>query len=124
MFPFIEFGMLSKQMAMERLDHRSCFDWLQFTRIINKLEFALHTIYVTQFALINYTSFSPAICTQVQQNLLLLYSNIPPTSVNTICPAMSSPLPRYHDENIRDAHRSVPHSFPGKRSLNIVQSNF
>jgi hypothetical protein len=31
-----------------------------------------------------------------------------------IFPDMSSPLLRYHDENTRRAHRSMPHSFPEK----------
>ena len=65
-------------------------------------------------ALINCAAFSPTVYTQVQENLLLPFSNSPPTSVNNIWHGMSSRLLRYHDENIRHARRPVLHSFPGK----------
>jgi len=47
---------------------------------------------------------------QVQENILLLSSNIPPISVNSSCPDMSSPLLRYN-ENIHHAHCSISHRF-------------
>jgi hypothetical protein len=45
---------------------------------------------------------------------LLPSSNSRLTSTNFTCPGISSPLLRYHDENVRRAHSSVTHSFPGK----------
>jgi hypothetical protein len=100
-------------MAMERLD------WLQFPRkkltnlsytcLTHYIHYKVHTDWL---ALLHCAASLPAVCTQVQEIPLLLSSNSPPTMVNSICPDISSPLLRYHDENIRRAHRSVPHSFP------------
>jgi hypothetical protein len=72
------------------------------------------TVYTDWLGLISCATFSPTVCTQVQENLLLPFSNSPPTSVNSIWRGMSSRLLRYHDENIRHARRPVLHSFPGK----------
>jgi len=69
------------------------------------------TLFTDWLALIKCTASSPAIYTRVQENFLLLTSNSPPTSVNSICPDMSSLLLRYHDENICHAHCSMPHIF-------------
>jgi len=75
----------------------------------------LHTIPITLFidwlVFIKCTASSPAVHTLVQENLLLLTSNSLPTSVNSNCSDMSSPLVRYHDEKIRHAHCSMPHIF-------------
>jgi len=78
-------------------------------------------VYTDWLALISCAAFSPTVYTQVQENLLLPFSNSPPTSVKWIWPGMSSPLLRYHDENIRHARPPVLHSFPGKlcRPLHI-----
>ena len=64
-------------------------------------------------ALINCAASSPAVCIAVRQNFLLLSSNSQPKPVNSIGPGtdMSSPLPRYHNANIRYAHWSMSHRF-------------
>jgi hypothetical protein len=66
---------------------------------------------------------SPAFCAQVQENLLLLSSNIPPSLVKSICPDMSSQLLRYYDENIRHAHCSMlfisPEKYLGDNSSTV-----
>jgi len=79
-------------------------DWLRFPRKVNKLTlYVFYTIihdgvYSDWLALINCAASLPAILLQVQENLLLLSSNTPPTSVNSNCPDMSSPLLRHHNE--------------------------
>jgi hypothetical protein len=65
-------------------------------------------------ALINYAVSSPAVGTQVPENLLLSSSNRLLTSMKSTFPGISSPLQRYHNGNVRRVHRSAPRSFPGK----------
>jgi hypothetical protein len=72
MFSVIDFGMMNMQMTMKRLE------WLQFPRKINRHYACLpHCVCDTVFtdwpALIKNATSSPAVCTQVQENLSLFF---------------------------------------------------
>ena len=90
------------------------------------------TLYTDWLALINCTSSSPALWAQVQENLFLLSSNSPPTSVSSIYHEVHSPLLRDKDAYIHSAYCWVPHSFlekypsdnSGKVSLKTLWYNF
>lgn len=94
---------------------------LRYTCFTHYIHNGVHSDWL---ALINHAASSPAILLQVQENLLLLCSNTPPTSVNSICPDMSSPLLRHHNENKHSPCSlfSVP-QFSGKNILVIIQKN-
>lgn len=101
--------------------HYTCLTW-----------YVHDTLYTHWLALINCTSSSPALWAQVQENLFLLSSNSPPTSVSSIYHEVRSPLLRYEDAYIHCAYRWVPHSFlekyrsdnSGKVSLKTLWYNF
>ena len=89
----------------------------QFSRKINKrstyiTHYIRDMVYAYWLFLVKCVASSPADCTQVQENLSLPCNNSPSTSMISVCRGVSSPLLRYHDQNVRRAHRSVPHSLP------------
>jgi hypothetical protein len=77
--------------------------------------FACNFSYTYWLAVKNCAAFSPAVFTRIQEDYLLRSSNGPPPSANPICPGMSAPLLRYHEESVRRAPGALPLSFPLKR---------
>jgi len=71
-------------------------------------------MYNDWLALINCAVSSPAVGTEVPENLLLPYSNRLLTSMKSTFLGISSPMQICHNGKDRRAYRSAPHSFPGK----------
>jgi hypothetical protein len=80
----------------------------QFSRKINKrstyiTHYIRDMVYAYWLFLVKCVASSPADCTQVQENLSLPCNNSPSTSMISVCRGVSSPLLRYHDQNVRRA---------------------
>jgi hypothetical protein len=88
------------------------------TRLTHYIRYLMYTYWL---AVKNCAGCPPAVCTAVQEVWLLPSSYGPPQSAKPICPAMSSPWLRYHDDSVRRVPGTLPLKFPGETKQSIFK---